>query len=212
MKRLSILLLIILSLHSCSQKNKSILLDYDTMPSTKDWWRFNEKVEFKFIEGAKQIPTRQSKAYLNVQWPYSSKEGAYTWFTDLKVDSLRNPEMLDFRKAMGNTIWLSFWCRVNSNDSLYLHPMVLSYNHKGKWGSKDMTLITSKEWTFCKYNLSSLKYEKWGKDGGDQPNFATNEVRCFEVGLRKGATISDGKIDADFDNLMITNFEPKGDE
>lgn len=212
MKRLSILVFISLSILSCSKEDKSILLDYDDMPSTKDWWCFNDSVIFKYIEGAKQIPSKPSKAYLNVQWPYSSNEGAYTWFTDLKVDSLRNPQMEGFRKEMGRTIWISFWCRVNSLDSLYIHPMVLSYNHKGKWGCRDMTLITSKEWKFYKYNLSSLKYEKWGKEGGDQPDFSINEVRCFEVGLRKGATISDGKIDADFDNLMITNYEPKGDE
>lgn len=212
MKRTLLVALIALAFLSCSKGPKSILLTYDDMPNTMEWWRFNDKVHFEFKETQNQIPGKSSKAYLNVSWPYSPKEGAFTWFTDLKIDSLRNPQMIKFREEMGSTIWISFWCRVNSKDSLYVHPMVLSYNHKGKWGCTNMSLITSNEWTFYKYNLSSLKYEKWGKEGGDQPNFTTNEVRCFEVGLRKGATISEGIINADFDNIMISNFEPKGDE
>lgn len=206
------LALVALTMLSCSKVHRSILLDYEDKPVTTEWWRFNDKVKFEYKEVDNQTPIKASKTFLNVHWDYSSSEGAYTWFTDLKIDSLRNPKMVGFRKAMGNTIWLSFWCRVNSKDSLYVHPMVLTHNHKGKWGSTQMTLITSDVWKFYKYDLSSLKYEKWGKEGDEMPNFSTTDVRCFELGLRKGSTASDGVIDADFDNLMISNYEPNGDE
>jgi hypothetical protein len=212
MKRVMFFFLLAILSFSFIKKEKSILLHYDDRPSTKEWWRYNDKVKFEFRVGGKDVKPVASGAFLKVQWPYSGQEDEYTWFTDLKIDSLRNPKMEPYRKSLGSTIWLSFWCRVNSKDSLYVHPMVLSANHKGKWGCKDMTLITSNKWAFYKYNLSKLSYEKWGKEGGNQPDFKTTEVRCFEVGLRKGKGKTAGSIDADFDNLMISNFEPNGNE
>jgi hypothetical protein len=63
-----------------------------------------------------------------------------------------------------------------------------------------------KEWTFVKVRFADLQYENWGAVKADFD--LKNDVRCFEVGLRLSSTSPKGFVDAWFDNLKLTNYEP----
>jgi hypothetical protein len=111
------------------------------------------------------------------------------------------------RAEFGDQIWLSCWCNSGNGDSVYIQPLMLTFGHKGKWGAKKMVGIGSPKWIFMKFKLADLEYENWGKIPG-LPDLKTGEIRCFELGLRNGKTSPKGFIDARFDEVMITNYEP----
>jgi hypothetical protein len=148
-----------------------------------------------------------SKVCLNVRWDTIPANKSWCWFTDLKIDSLANPAMDQVRAAFSDQIWISCWCNTGNGDSVYVQPLMLTRGHKGKWGAKKMVPVCSTEWVFLKFKLADLEYENWGKIPG-LPNLKTDEIRCFELGLRNGKTSHKGFIDARFDELMITNYEP----
>ena len=125
----------------------------------------------------------------------------------LVIDSLANPEMDQTRAEFSDKIWLSCWCNTGQGDSIYMQPLMLTKGHKGKWGAKKMVPVCSAQWVFLKFKMADLEYENWGKIPG-LPNLKTDEIRCFELGLRNGKTSPKGFIDARFDEVMISNYEP----
>jgi hypothetical protein len=158
-------------------------------------------------ENKKHQQNKNSKVCLNVRWDSIPANKSWCWFTDLKIDSLANPVMDKVRAEFSDQIWLSCWCNTGNGDSVYVQPLMLTRGHKGKWGAKKMVGVSSREWIFLKFKLADLEYENWGKIPG-LPNLKTDEVRCFELGLRNGKTSTKGFIDARFDDVMITNYEP----
>lgn len=50
-----------------------------------------------------------------------------------------------------------------------------------------MVPLTSKDWTFVKVKFADQKYENWGAVKADF-DLKSDEVKCFEVGLRLSAT------------------------
>jgi hypothetical protein len=148
-----------------------------------------------------------SKVCLNVRWDSIPTNKSWCWFTDLKIDSLANPVMDRVRTEFGDQIWLSCWCNSGIGDSVYVQPLMLTRGHKGKWGAKKMVGLSSSKWVFLKFKLADLEYENWGKIPG-LPNLKSDEIRCFELGLRNGKISAKGFIDARFDDLMISNYEP----
>jgi hypothetical protein len=88
-----------------------------------------------------------------------------------------------------------------------LHYLVLSKGHSSKWGSTTMIPVIATEWTFYKVRFADLQYENWGKIAADF-NLNSDIGRCFEVGLRSGSVSTQGYIEAWFDNIKLTNYEP----
>jgi hypothetical protein len=181
--------------------------NYEDKPNTSNYWRDNHQVKFLLDERKENQQNPNSKVCLNVRWDSIPANKSWCWFTDLKIDSLANPAMDQVRAEFSDKIWLSCWCNTGQGDSVYVQPLMLTRGHKGKWGAKKMVGIGSSNWIFLKFKLADLEYENWGKIPG-LPNLKTNEIRCFEFGLRNGKTSPKGFIDARFDEVMITNYEP----
>jgi hypothetical protein len=70
-----------------------------------------------------------------------------------------------------------------------------------------MISVIAKKWTFYKVRFVDLQYENWGKITADF-DLNTDIGRCFEVGLRSGLVTPKGYIEAWFDNIKLTNYEP----
>jgi hypothetical protein len=201
------LILFLMILLMESQAQQKIVLNYEEKPYTKNWWRDNSHVKFMLDESKENQQNPDSKVCLNLRWDSIPHNKPWCWFTDLKIDSLANPVMDQIRAEFSDQIWLSCWCNTGKGDSVYLQPLMLTRGHKGKWGAKKMVGIGSSQWVFLKFKLADLEYENWGIIPG-LPNLKTNEIRCFELGLRNGKTSPKGFIDARFDDVMITNYEP----
>jgi hypothetical protein len=205
-KKIIALCLFIL-LISGSRAQQKIVLNYEGKPNSANWWRDNNHVKFLLDEKKENQLNSNSKVCLNVQWDSIPSNKSWCWFTDLKIDSLANPVMDKVRAEFSDKIWLSCWCNSGQGDSVYVQPLMLTRGHKGKWGAKKMVGIGSSKWFFLKFKLANLEYENWGKIPG-LPNLKTDEIRCFEFGLRNGKTSPKGFIYARFDDVMITNYEP----
>jgi hypothetical protein len=102
---------------------------------------------------------------------------------------------------------MSFWCKAGDGDALMLNFLVLGKGHKSKWGAVNMIPLTSKEWQFVKVKFSDLSYEDWGVIKAEF-DLNKDEVKCFEVGLRLGAESPKGFVEAWFDDIQLTNYEP----
>jgi len=196
-----------LSLFPGLQGPQKIVMNYEDKPNTVGWFRDNHQVKFLLDEKKENQQNPNSNVCLNIRWDSIPANKPWCWFTDLKIDSLANPAMDQMRTEFSDKIWLSCWCNSGNGDSLYVQPLMLTRGHKGKWGAKKMVGIGSSQWVFLKFKLADLEYENWGKVPG-LPNLKTNDIRCFELGLRNGKTSPKGFIDARFDDVMITNYEP----
>ncbi len=191
-----------------SQKQQQILInDFENKPNTSGWWKDNPNVKFSYDENAVNQVDKQSKVCLYVRWDSVPKNRPWAWFTDLKADTFATEGMEEKWKSFQENTWLSFWCKGGQGDTLMLHYLVLSKGHKSKWGAKKMIPVTSNKWTFFKVRFADLQYEDWGKVIAPF-NLKTNEVKCFEVGLRLSATSPKGFVEAWFDNVKLTNYEP----
>jgi len=200
------LILLFMSLFVCKAQ-KAIVSDYENKPNTSKWWRDNNQVKILLDEKKENQQNPHSKVCLNLHWDSIPANKSWCWFTDLKIDSLANPEMDQTRAEFSDKIWLSCWCNTGQGDSIYMQPLMLTKGHKGKWGAKKMVPVCSAQWVFLKFKMADLEYENWGKIPG-LPNLKTDEIRCFELGLRNGKTSPKGFIDARFDEVMISNYEP----
>jgi hypothetical protein len=210
MKKLFLLLLLSnLSIHIISaQQNQEIMInDFENKPPTKNWWRDNEQVKFSYDAIKKNQVNKRSKTCLYVRWDSIPTNKPFTWFTDLKADSLAADGMESKWKLFQQHTWLSFWCKAGEGDTLMLHYLVLSKGHSSKWGAKNMIPVIAKKWTFYKVRFADLQYDNWGKITAD---FDLNSTigRCFEVGLRSASVTTKGYIEAWFDNIKLTNYEP----
>jgi hypothetical protein len=201
-----ILFFLLLSLLE-SRAQQKIVLHFEEKPNTMSWWRDNTQVKFLLDENKNHQQNKNSKVCLNVRWDSIPANKSWCWFTDLKIDSLANPIMDKIRAEFGDQIWLSCWCNSGKGDSIYIQPLMLTKGHKGKWGAKKMVGVSSPEWIFLKFKLADLEFENWGKISG-LPDLKSDEIRCFELGLRNGKTSPKGFIDARFDDIMISNYEP----
>lgn len=181
--------------------------DFEDKPQTETWWRDNAQVKFSYHEIKKDQVNKRSKACLYVRWDSIPTDKPFTWFTDLKADSLAADGMESIWKSFQERTWLSFWCKGGEGDTLMLHYLVLSKGHGSKWGAKTMIPVIAPKWTFYKVRFADLQYENWGKITADF-DLNTDVGRCFEVGLRSGSVTTKGYIEAWFDNIKLTNYEP----
>ena len=210
MKKLFLILLLLnlsIQLTSAQQKQEIMIHDFENKPKTENWWRDNERVKFSYDELKKNQVDKRSKTCLYVRWDSTPTDKAFTWFTDLKADSLAADGMESKWKSFQQNTWLSFWCKGGEGDTLMLHYLVLSKGHSSKWGSKTMIPVIAKKWTFYKIRFADLQYDNWGKITADF-NLNSDIGRCFEVGLRSGSVSTKGYIEAWFDNIKLTNYEP----
>jgi hypothetical protein len=206
MKVIFAIFLILLTITAC-ETQLNIVVNYEDKPNTESWWRNNKQVQFLLDETQAHQPNANSKVCLNVRWDSIPANKPWCWFTDLKIDTLANPAMDKVRAGFGQNIWLSCWCNTGQGDSIYLQPLILTRGHVGKWGAKLMTPVYSEKWCFVKFKLSDFEYENWGKIAGP-PNLKNDEIRCFELGIRTGQTVTKGFVDARFDELRLTSYEP----
>jgi hypothetical protein len=208
-KSLLMLLLVIFSSQICvAQKKQEIIInDFENQPPTENWWRDNAHVKFSYDLIKKNQVNERSKSCLHVRWDSIPSNKPFTWFTDLKADSLAADGMASIWKTFQQNTWLSFWCKAGEGDTLMLHYLVLSKGHSSKWGSTNMIPVVAKEWTLYKIRFADLKYENWGKIKADF-DLNSDLGRCFEVGLRSGTISPKGYIEAWFDNIKLTNYEP----
>jgi len=210
MKKL-LLIIFILNLSgqiAWAQKKQEIMIhDFEDKPQTESWWRDNENVKFSYDESKKDQVNMKSKVCLYVRWDTLPTDKPFTWFTDLKADTFAVDGMEGTWKSFQQNTWLSFWCKGGEGDTLRLHYLVLSKGHSSKWGSTAMVPVVSKEWTFYKVRFADLNYEQWGKIKAD---FDLNSAigRCFEIGLRSSSVHTKGFIEAWFDNVKLSNYEP----
>lgn len=210
MKNLLFILSIVmlpLQIALAQQKQKIVINDFENKPPTENWWRDNKRVKFSYDENKKDQVNKKSKSCLYVRWDSIPADKPFTWFTDLKADSLAADGMETKWKSFQQYTWLSFWCKGGEGDTLMLHYLVLSKGHSSKWGSTKMIPVTAKEWTFYKVRFADLQYENWGRIKADF-DLNTDIGRCFEVGLRSSAVSTKGYIEAWFDNVKLTNYEP----
>jgi hypothetical protein len=189
-----------------AQKMQIIVADYENRPNTDGWWKDNSNVKFSYDQNELNQVNKQSKTCLFIRWDSVPQNKPFTWFTDLKADTFAVAGMEEKWKAFKENTWLSFWCKAGAGDTIMLHYLVLSKGHKSKWGSVNMVPLKSKEWNFVKVRFSDLQYENWGAVKADFD--LKNDVRCFEVGLRLSSTSPKGFVEAWFDNLKLTNYEP----
>ncbi len=208
-KLLLIFFILILSLQNgVSQKRQEIMInDFENKPSTENWWRDNAHVKFSYNQIKKDQVTKDSKTCLYIRWDSIPSNKLFTWFTDLKADSLAAEGMASIWKSFQQNTWLSFWCKGGEGDTLMLHFLVLSKGHSNKWGATTMTPVVAKNWIFYKVRFADLQYENWGKIKADF-DLNSDIGRCFEVGLRSSSVSTKGYIEAWFDNIKLTNFEP----
>ncbi len=193
---------------SQAQEKQTIMInDFENNPPTENWWRVNEQVKFSYNHIKKDQVNEQSKSCLYIRWDSIPSNQPFTWFTDLKADSLAADGMESTWKRFQQNTWLSFWCKAGDADTLMLHYLVLSKGHSSKWGATNMLPINAKKWTFYKVRFQDLQYENWGKIKADF-DLKTDIGRCFEVGLRSSTVSKKDYIEAWFDNLKLTNYEP----
>lgn len=193
---------------SLAQEKQTIMInDFENKPPTEYWWRVNEQVKFSYNQNKKDQVNEYSKTCLKIRWDSIPSNKPFTWFTDLKADSLAADGMETTWKNFQQNTWLSFWCKTGDGDTLMLHYLVLSKGHSSKWGATTMLPVVAKNWTFYKVLFQDLQYENWGKIKADF-NLKTEIGRCFEVGLRSSTVSTKGYIEAWFDNIKLTNFEP----
>jgi hypothetical protein len=190
-----------------AQKKQIMIADFEHMPNTDDWWRDNPNVKFSYNTNRDNQFASESKVCLFVRWDSVPQNRPFAWFTDLKADTFAVAGMEEEWKSFRENTWMSFWCKAGLGDTLMLNFLVLSKGHKSKWGAVNMVPLTSKQWTFVKVKFADLKYENWGVVKADF-NLKSDEVKCFEVGLRLSATSTKGYIEGWFDNIMLTNYEP----
>lgn len=191
-----------------AQAQQRILInDFENKPSTNLWWRDNPHVQFSYDDRKGQQVNDQSRSCLYVRWDSTQGSKPFTWFTDLKADTLAADGMEEKWKAFRENTWLSFWCKAGDGDTLMLHYLVLSKGHHSKWGSTTMIPVVKKEWTFFKVRFADLWYEDWGKVKAPF-DLTTDTGRCFEIGLRSASKNSRHFIEAWFDNIQLTNYEP----
>jgi len=202
-------LLSIFSFHfSQAQEKAEIMInDFENRPSTENWWRDNAHVKFSYNQIKKDQATKESTTCLYVRWDSIPSNKPFTWFTDLKADSLASDGMASTWKNFQENTWLSFWCKSGDGDTLMLNYLVLSKGHSSKWGSTSMQPVVAKNWTFYKVRFADLQYENWGRVKADF-DLKSDIGRCFEVGLRSSTVSSKGFIEAWFDNIKLTNYEP----
>ena len=181
--------------------------DFENKPPTEAWWRHNGNVKFSYDDQKNHQPDRQSKACLYIRWDSTQGQKPFTWFTDLKADTLAAEGMDPQWKLFRQNTWLSFWCRGGDGDTLMLNYLVLSKGHSSKWGAVKMIPVVEKKWKFYKIRFEDLQYENWGRVVADF-DLNTDIGRCFEVGLRSASTTTKGYIEAWFDNIKLTNYEP----
>ena len=181
--------------------------DFEKNPPTENWWRVNSGVRFSYDQNKEHQFNERSKSCLYVKWDSIPLNKPFTWFTDLKADSLAADQMETIWKSFQKNTWLSFWCKGGDGDTLMLHYLVLSKGHSNKWGSTNMIPVVAKEWTFYKVRFADLQYENWGKIKADF-DLKSAIGRCFEVGLRSSTVSTKGYIEAWFDNIKLTNYEP----
>jgi len=190
-----------------AQKKQIMIADYEHKPNTDSWWKYNAQVKFLYDENSENQVNKKSKVCLHVRWDSIPENLPFVWFTDLKADTFAAQGMQKKWKSFKEKTWLSFWCKAGSGDSLMLHYLVLSKGHKSKWGAKKMIPFTSQKWTFVKVKFADLQYENWGVTKAEL-NLKSEDVICFEVGLRLSSTSPKGFIDVWFDNLKLSNYEP----
>ena len=206
-KVLSFFFMMVVYAGATAQKMDILIADYENKPNSESWWRDNPKVKFSYDEYLNNQVNDQSKVCLHVRWDSTPVNKPFTWFTDLKADTFAVSGMEEKWKSFKENTWLSFWCKAGEGDTIMLHYLVLSKGHKSKWGAVNMIPMTSGEWTFVKVRFADLQYENWGVVKADF-DMQSNDVKCFEVGLRLAATRLHGFVEAWFDNLKLTNYEP----
>ena len=201
--------IIIISLVNVEAQIKQVIMinDFENKPPTENWWRDNAHVKFSYDQIKKNQVNERSKSCLYVRWDSIPPNKPNTWFTDLKADSLAADQMETTWKSFQKNTWLSFWCKTGEGDTLMLHYLVLSKGHSSKWGATSMMPAVAKEWTFYKVRFADLQYENWGKIKADF-DLTSTIGRCFEVGLRSSIISPKGFIEAWFDNIKLTNYEP----
>jgi len=181
--------------------------DFENKPNTETWWRDNSNVHFSYNNINKDQVNGKSTTCLYIRWDSITNHKPYTWFTDLKADTFATEGMEAKWQLFQQNTWLSFWCKGGEGDTLLLQYLVLSKGHSSKWGAVNMIPVVGNTWTFYKVRFADLQYENWGKV---QAAFDLNTTtgRCFEVGLRSGSVNTKGFIEAWFDNIKLTNYEP----
>jgi len=204
---LSYMLVFLVQMIQAQPKQQITVADYEDKPNTQNWWKDNARVQFNYDEHAEIQVNDKSKVCLHVKWDSITENRPYAWFTDLKADTFAVDGMAERWKLFKENTWLSFWCKAGEGDTLMLNYLVLSKGHKKKWGSNVMVPVISKEWKFYKVRFSDLNYEEWGVERAPF-NLNTDQGLCFEVGLRLAATQPKGSVEAWFDNLKLTNYEP----
>ncbi|GAB2530100.1 hypothetical protein [Spirosoma aerophilum] len=210
MKHLLLLLFLVtlpLQLAVAQKKQEIIIHDFENKPQTENWWRVNRNVTFSYDRVKENQLNKRSKTCLHVRWDSITSDKPFTWFTDLKADTLAADGMESTWKSFQQDTWLSFWCKGGEGDTLMLHYLVLSKGHSSKWGSTTMIPVVDKNWKFYKVRFADLHYQNWGKVSAAF-NLKTDIGRCFEVGLRSGSVSKKGYIDAWFDNIKLSNYEP----
>lgn len=208
MKNIVTVLLFFFLFQSVSAQKKTIMVsDFENKPNTSGWWRDNQNVRFSYDEIPEHQAGKNSKVCLYIKWDSTQIAKPFTWFTDLKADTFAAPGMENEWKEFRDKTWMSFWCRLGDGDTVMLHWLVLSKGHSSKWGAKNMIPLTSGKWIFVKVKFSELEYDNWGKITAPF-NLNSDEIRCFEAGLRLATQNSKGFVEAWFDNIKLTNYEP----
>ena len=192
---------------TAQQKREIMINDFEHKPPTRGWWRDNSHVQFTFDDNQQHQVNKRSANCLYIRWDSIPAGKPFTWFTDLKADSLAADGMEAEWKLFQENTWLSFWCKGGEGDTLMLHYLVLSKGHSSKWGATAMIPVVAKKWTLYKVHFADLTYENWGKIKADF-TLNTDIGRCFEVGLRSSTVSPKGFIEAWFDNIKLTNYEP----
>jgi hypothetical protein len=206
-KNIFLILLILGTLSSFSQNQKLMIANFENKPSTKNWWRDNENVKFIYDEAKSSQYSKKSKVSLHVRWDSVPQNRPFAWFTDLKADTLVVEGMEKTWMNFKEKTWMSFWCKAGKGDTIMLHYLVLSKGHKSKWGATKMIPLTSKKWQFVKVKFNDLSYENWGAVKADF-NMKEDAAKCFEVGLRLSSSSPKGFVEAWFDEIQLTNYEP----
>lgn len=203
----AVILFFVTTLSALSQKQCLMIADFENKPSTINWWKDNPNVKFRYDEAKSNQYSAKSHVSLHVRWDQVPQNRPFAWFTDLKADTFAVNGMEKTWMNFKDKTWMSFWCKAGKGDTIMLHYLVLSKGHKSKWGSTNMIPLTSEKWEFVKVKFSDLKYEDLG---AEKANFNLNDdaVKCFELGLRLGSNTHMGFVEAWFDDLKITNYEP----
>ncbi len=208
MKKIYPILLILTTLISCNQQPKYQLVatGFEKKIDTANWWKDNNRVTIKQVGTDSPFFNPASRKALQITWDSIPANRPYTWFTDIKLDTLLSLVNPDVWKNLSEHLWLSFWCNSGMGDTLWLQFMVMSPDHQAKWGSKKMVPVYAQRWTKVAVELNKLEYENWG-NGQPAPDFASCSPYIIEVGLRNGSTLQQGFIAAQFDEFLISNYQ-----